>query len=342
MQSSRTFCAIPPGYAIKEALEFRGMTQKEFAARIGYTQKHVTQLLKGDCRLTNEMALRLETVLGAPAYFWNGLEAAYREDLQKVHDENQLYADIERIKGFPYGEMAKRGWVEPTRSPKQRVLNLRKFFEVAELEFLEKEDLAFYTKARLSDEPERIDYCEMSFIQQAKRQARDIDVKKVDVKRLASVWPEVRALTLEKPEVFRPKLSALLARYGVAVVYLEQIGKVCQGGVTLSDGSKIVVGLTVSGRTSDEFWLGFCHELENALMNRAIARPGAVVPEVELLPAQSLAGFISDGRYSEDDVLSFADSVGIDPGVVVGWLQQNGLLARGKLNNLKRTYAVAE
>ncbi|NLV83509.1 MAG: helix-turn-helix transcriptional regulator, partial [Spirochaetales bacterium] len=45
-KSKRTI-AIPPSETIREQLKDRGMTQKEFAIRMGLTEKHVSQLLNG-------------------------------------------------------------------------------------------------------------------------------------------------------------------------------------------------------------------------------------------------------------------------------------------------------
>lgn len=76
--------AIPPGETSKEMLEEQGMTQKEFADRMNCTEKHICKLINGEVALTPKTASRLEIVLGTPASFWNGLEAGYREDLQRV------------------------------------------------------------------------------------------------------------------------------------------------------------------------------------------------------------------------------------------------------------------
>lgn len=81
---SRTYIATPPGATIKERLEDRGMSQKEFAARMGMSEKHISQLINGNVQLTNDTALKLEMVLGLPARFWNNLESIFREKLAKA------------------------------------------------------------------------------------------------------------------------------------------------------------------------------------------------------------------------------------------------------------------
>ena len=120
MVKSRSYIATPPGATIKEQLNDRGMSQKEFAARMDMSEKHISRLINGDVQLTPETAVRLEMVLGIPAKFWNNLEAIYREKLIKAEMENAMDADAELAKnflilrclrwdGFRRQEMLKRG-----------------------------------------------------------------------------------------------------------------------------------------------------------------------------------------------------------------------------------------
>ena len=71
--------AIAPGVTIKEQIESRGLSQKEFAVRLGLSEKHVSRLINGRVELTPNVALRLESVLGVPAQFWLNL------DLYQMH-----------------------------------------------------------------------------------------------------------------------------------------------------------------------------------------------------------------------------------------------------------------
>ena len=88
MVRSRSFIATPPGATIKEQLNDKGVSQKEFAARMNMSEKHISKLINGEVQLTPEVAVRLEVVLGVPAKFWNNLEAIYREKLAQVEVEN--------------------------------------------------------------------------------------------------------------------------------------------------------------------------------------------------------------------------------------------------------------
>jgi HTH-type transcriptional regulator/antitoxin HigA len=136
MLQSRNTIAVPPGSSVREILEERQMTQKEFAIRMGLSEKHVSHLLNGKTELTQDVALRLESVLGVPAEYWNRLEAIYRERIERVVRENELDSDLEIARRFPYARMANLGWIEPTKDLKSRVLRLRSFCEVARLDLL--------------------------------------------------------------------------------------------------------------------------------------------------------------------------------------------------------------
>ena len=136
MEHSRSYVAIPPGETIKEALEIRNITQKEFSKRMGMSEKHISKLINGEVQLTIEMANKLEMVLGIPAIFWCNLESNYREDLLKIKEEKEIVNEIEILDQYPYDEMAELGWVKVVFPALERVYELRKFFEVANLEYI--------------------------------------------------------------------------------------------------------------------------------------------------------------------------------------------------------------
>lgn len=90
MLRSRSYIATPPGATIREQLNNRSMSQKEFAVRMDMSEKYIGRLINGDVQLTPDVAVRLEMVLGVPAKFWNNLEAIYREKIVKAEAENAM------------------------------------------------------------------------------------------------------------------------------------------------------------------------------------------------------------------------------------------------------------
>ena len=76
--------AVPPGETIKEQLEERNISMKEFTRSMGVSEKFIADLLDGDVALTESVAAKLESALGIPARFWINLEKIYRLDSEKV------------------------------------------------------------------------------------------------------------------------------------------------------------------------------------------------------------------------------------------------------------------
>lgn len=265
MVRSRSYIATPPGATIKEQLNDRGMSQKEFAARMDMSEKHISKLINGDVQLTPETAVRLEMVLGVPAKFWNNLEAIYREKLVKAEEENAMDDDAEIAKQFPYNEMAILGWVPKTGKEKDKVFNLRKFFGVVRLSLLGNELITRIACRRLAI-TEKSDLALMAWAQEARITARDIPTAPININGLISVIPELRKMTLLKPEEFCPQIKKLLADYGIALVFLPHLKGSYLQGASFLDGKKIVVGLTARGKDADKFWFSLFHELAHVAL----------------------------------------------------------------------------
>lgn len=76
--------AIHPGEVLGEELKSRGISQKEFAQRVGMQATHLSALIHGMRNITPALAAKLETGLpGITASFWLGLQAQYNLDVSR-------------------------------------------------------------------------------------------------------------------------------------------------------------------------------------------------------------------------------------------------------------------
>lgn len=349
MVRSRSYIATPPGATIKEQLNDRGMSQKEFAARMDMSEKHISKLINGSVQLTAETAVRLEMVLGIPAMFWNNLEAIYREKIIKAEAENAMDADAELAKQFPYSEMAKLGWVPKTKDAKNKVVNLRRFFEVVALSLLGNAHITKITCRRLAI-TEKGDLALMAWAQEAKIKARDIKTAAINTKGLMAAIPELRKMTVCELAIFRPKLITNLADCGIALVFLPHLKGSFLQGASFMDGNKIVVGLTVRGRDADKFWFSLFHEFAHIVLGHVGQLNGTSEADETaadqwasntLIPSADFERFKRADNFSESSVLHFAKEQGIAPGIVVGRMQIEGMIKYSMLNNLKEKYEIA-
>ncbi len=349
MVRSRSYIATPPGATIKEQLNDRGMSQKEFAARMDMSEKHISKLINGDVQLTAETAVRLEMVLGVPAKFWNNLEAIYREKMIKAAAENAMDADAEIAKRFPYNEMAQLGWIPEARNARERVIYLRKYFEVVELSLLENALITKIACRRLVI-TEKSDLALMAWAQELKIKARDIQTAPINIKGLIATIPEIRKMTTLKPMDFCPKIKNCLSDCGIALVFLPHLKGSFLQGATFMDGNKIVVGLTTRGKDADKFWFSLFHELAHIVLGH-VGQPGGTSDDDEnaankwsedtLIKSDDFEHFKNGHDYSEKNVIRFAREQGVAPGIVVGRMQLEGLIKYNMLNHLKEKYEIA-
>lgn len=348
MRRSRSYIATPPGATIREQLKDRGMSQKEFAARMDLSEKHISKLINGDVQLTPEVAVRLETVLGVPARFWNNLEAIYREKLVKVDAENAMDDDEALAKQFPYNEMVKFGWIPEAKNPKQRVVFLRRYFGVVKLTLLGDEQITKIACRRLAI-TEKSDLALMAWAQEARIEARKINTSPIDIKGLISIVPKIREMTTMNPSDFCPMLKSALENCGIVLVFLPHLKGSFLQGATFLDGNKIVVGLTARGKDADKFWFSLFHEFAHIVLGH-IGAPNGTTEEDEdeankwardiLISPQAFDVFRNQRNFTEQSVLDFSRSQGIAPGIVVGRLQRERIIKYNMLNNLKVKYEI--
>ena len=349
MVKSRSFIATPPGATIKEQLLDRGLSQKEFAVRMGMSEKHISKLINGEVQLTSDVAVRLEMVLGVPAKFWNKLEATYREKLVKAKVENDMDTDKELAKKLPYREMSKNGWVPETRDTTEKVIYLRKYFEVVNLGIIKDMHLSKIACRRLA-ETEKSNLALLAWAQKAKLEARTIETSLVNLETLKKSLPEIRSMTTMNPSDFCPKLIELLSGCGIALVFLPHIGGSFLHGATFYDGKKIVVGLTVRGKDADKFWFSLFHELGHILLGH-INQPNGTTEEDEaaadsfaketLIPTEEFNAFTDQNDFSKAAICAFAQEKHILCGIVVGRLQKEGFINYSRCNDLKTKYILS-
>jgi len=346
---SRTIIATPPGATIKEQLEDRGMTQKDFALHMDMSEKHISQLINGKVQLTPDVALRLESVLGVPASFWSNLENIYREKLVRVKEENAMEADKKIARKMPYAEMVRLGWIEAAKNIEDKVKNLRKFFEVAYLKVIDNLMIPGIAYRKLSDAHKK-DYLIAVWSQKARLEARKYKVSKINLQKLSRLIPNIRALTVEEPNVFAPKLLKMMSECGISLVFLQHIRGSFLHGASFYDGDKIVMALTLRRHDADIFWFSLFHEIYH-ILDGHIAKNHNWNDDDEhqadnfarnvLITPKAFSEFVKAKLFTESSVTAFAARENIDAGIVVGRLQKDGYIDWSQLNSLKSHYDIS-
>ena len=85
-----------PGTMIKEEIEYRGISQKKFAAQTGISYTVLNEVLNGKRPVSIEYALLFEAALGIDAGLWIRMQAEY--DMQTTKQNATFSKRLEKIR----------------------------------------------------------------------------------------------------------------------------------------------------------------------------------------------------------------------------------------------------
>ena len=85
-----------PGRLVRAELDALNVSVANGAKALGVTRSQLYRVLKGECAISPEMALRLETVIGSTADHWLRMQTAY--DLAQIRNHNTgLFQGLKRL-----------------------------------------------------------------------------------------------------------------------------------------------------------------------------------------------------------------------------------------------------
>ncbi|MCB9689725.1 MAG: helix-turn-helix domain-containing protein [Alphaproteobacteria bacterium] len=345
----------PPGETIEDLLEERGWTQAEFAERIGFTRKHVNDLVKGRASITPDTGSRLATVFGGPVQFWLTREAQYQAALERRRTIEAHRADAGWLSELPLAWMAKQGWLRRPRDKGEQVEECLSFFGVASVASWRDRYAQPLAAFRASDKVDKKIGAVAAWLREAERAATALRCAPYDKAAFRDALPALRGLTVEPdPAVFVPRLQEACARVGVAVVFVPAPpGCPVHGATRWLATDKALLALSLRYKSNDQLWFSFfheaCHILKHARKQQFIEGLDGLDVELEdeanrfagdLLIPPAAARVLATLR-SAADVEALAARIGVAPGILVGRMQKEGWIPYSHLNGLKVRYTWA-
>lgn len=346
--------AVPPGETLAEVLEDHGMPQNELALRTGVTAKHINEMIQGKAAISPTMALRLEQVLGVEASFWNNLEADYQATLARLALQESMAEEIELASHYDYTAMANAGYVPKSRVIKEKVPNLQRFFGVSSLKYVRNLIGAAFRKGDTATQTAS-PYALAAWIRKCELSAREISTAEFDRDKILAWLPEFRNMTKLDPDEFLPVLSNACADSGIALVIETHLPKTYANGVSkwLSP-KKAMVALSLRGAYADIFWFTFFHEIGHLVMGHSKKETfinfyqqdpqDTQEQEANIFAADRL---IPPAEYQKiintnpdiSQIPVFAESLGIDQGILAGRLCKDNVYQWRQLSSLRKKYA---
>lgn len=255
----------------------------------------------------------------------------------------------EWMRQFPLAEMAKRDFLPRYENPYEQYVGLLRYLNIRSHNEWRGVAGVAHGFFRHTASFESKDAALAVWLRQGEAQAERIACASYDAAKFEKVLVEVRSLTCESAETFLPKLREMCAACGVAVAYVPAIDGVRVSGYTcwLSD-TKALLQISDRYKRADTFWFTFYHEAGHIVKHKGqqFAEGYAREPDQKereadefardsLIPPDKYKIMAAERPRTYAQINRWAHHLGVAPGIVVGRLQNDGLLPRSYCNDLK-------
>ncbi len=335
-----------PGQLIQELLDRRGWSRKILAIILRADETGINRIIAGKRAVDAQLAIQLQEVFGVRADHFLQIQKRYDLAQAKIISRpDPERATRARIFGnLPVAEMIKRGWLDADDVRDVPIVNaaLLKFFKAPSLDEIE----VLKHSAKKTNTNTEATPTQLAWIYRVKQVASEMLVARYSASAVREAVKKLSNL-LSAPEEAR-KVPRILAESGIRYVIAESLASAKIDGVTfwLNDASP-VIGMTLRHDRIDNFWFVLRHEIEHVLrlhgrndndvidvqLEGAAAGTGPNIPEEErvankaaaefCVPQERLESFIArkEPFFAERDILGFARTLQIHPGLVAGQLQ---------------------
>lgn len=339
--------AIPPGYTLLEILQSLHMSQLELSNRTGISKKTINQIIKGIAPIMPLTALKFENALDIPASFWINLESNYQEIKAKIEAKKNTKKEEIISKEIPYDDMVKLKWIPEAKTIKEKVINFRAYFNIASLDLIPQVHNAIF---RISNKQPYSKYAISAWIQKGRKEAIDKKLSSFKTDKIKNCLRGLKQLTQFDQNVFLPELETICSKCGIALVILPYLSKTrINGLVYWLDSKTVIIQLSNRYKYTDIFWFSFFHELGHAILHGKKKifledddQKTRFELEADYFAANNLISKTSYNRLikssssiTEKSILELAVENSISPGIVVGRLEHDNIVRRGKFTYLK-------
>lgn len=344
---------VQTGNIIREYLDEYNINQKELCARIGMSEKHISNLLNGNCRLTEEFALKLEKVLtGIPASYWLNYEAKYRELLARnLELYNLEQTNIEEIaKKFRFKEVFE-GLDLSLVEQAIEMLKLLKISDFANFDKAYANIVADFMEDGGEKEPIVVwlNLCESEIeIQNADLEETNYNSKKLE----NSLEMFKNIANNDDVELSIRSCRKLCNKLGIYLVLCPAITKSKVRGALTTYKGRPAIYLSRRFQSHDHIWFALMHEIghllihynkKDTIISYEDSADSTNQKEIEanvfardfFINPKDYAEFISENKFTRESIKQFAQKENVLAGIVVARLQHDGKLAYEKFAYLK-------
>lgn len=322
--------AFHPGYYIQEIVDESGLTQKDFAKRLGTTPKNLSILIRGEQSLSVDIAMKLSRMMGTSVTYWMNLQNAFDELVAEFAYENEIKAEKKIFEYLDYKYFRDNyGLPNLPRKVDEQIKEVREFLNVSSLTVLCERDMAVSFRSATSELSESNTVKANTMVQIAVNRALKVDAPKFNKRKFVAAVKYALTLTQEH-DFFYPLLYKAFLEAGVIFEILPNLSGSKINGATKKVGDSIMLMVNDRRLYADSFWFTLFHEIGH-IMNgdygisfetesgeqEDLADQYA---ENSLIPPEAYNQFSSTGYFDINSIKKFAQSINRAPGIVIGRL----------------------
>lgn len=327
--------AFHPGYYIKELVDESGLTQEDFAKRLGTTPKNLSILIRGEQDLSIDIAAKLSRMHRTTISYWLNLQQIYHEMQAEFLSEEELKREREVFRFLDYKYFRDfYGLPDLPRKVDEQIKCVREFLSVSSLTVLKKENLAVSFRSYTDCLSQSNIVNANAMVQIAINQALKVETPRFNKKRFGDAVQFALTQT-RNHEGFLPAVTNAFREAGVVLVVLPNLKNSGINGATKKLEGKILLMVNDRRHYADTFWFTLFHEIGHIMSgdygitfkdNKGQAEDGAdLFAQRSLIPQEPYEKFLRSNRtFDEKNIREFAESIGQDPGIVFGRLQNDG------------------
>lgn len=343
--------AFHPGYYLKELVDESGLTQEDFAKRLGTTPKNLSILIRGEQSLSIDIATKLSRMYGTTIAYWLNLQQTYDEKLAEIQSEEELKLEREVFKLIDYNYFRTHfGLPDLPRRVDEQIKCVREFLSVSSLTVLEEENLAVNFRS-YSEKLSRSNTVNANvMVQIGINQTVKTDIPKYNKKKFEKAVSF--ALTQTKNHSgFFPVIKEAFGEAGVVLVALPNLKNSGINGATKRVDGKIMLLVNDRRHYADTFWFTLFHEIGHILngdlgvsFHDEAEDEADHYAQMKLIPQERYEEFIQQHQYFNETIIcQFAEEINRDPGIVLGRLLRDKLVPETNMrlkNKLRHSYNV--
>jgi HTH-type transcriptional regulator/antitoxin HigA len=347
---------IHPGEILEETLKSRSISHIELAKRTGLSMKTVSLITNGKAPLTAETAIHLEKALGVSAQLWSNLDAKYRLFQAKETHRERMKGLVGWLDTFPPETLRSAKVISKPADPVENLERLLAFFGVSSPEAWESRYSKLAVNFRKTSAFSSSWQSVTCWLRLSELEAEEIQTKPFSMERFKAALSEIRQFTEIAMEEFQTRMKDECADSGVAVAFIPELPKTRVCGATLwLTAQKALLSLSLRYKSDDQFWFSFFHEAGHIVLHGKkelfVEEHGSEGNAQEneadrfattlLFPTGTYEEFVARGQFYESDIVDYARSINLAPGIVVGRLQHDKLVKYEWHNRLKKHFQFA-